>query len=87
MWLKPNSPAGDCPIRFGRHFGVRVGAVAAGKQALLAKPALATADSEWNDDAITYLQVRDFGAKFNDLAHVLMPENIAALHRRLVAVQ
>jgi hypothetical protein len=72
---------------FGRHFGVRIGAVAAGKQALLAKPALPAADGEWNDDAVAYPEVRDFGAKFDHLTHVLMPENIAALHRGLVAIK
>jgi hypothetical protein len=71
----------------GSHFGVWVRSVAARKQALLTEPALSAADSEWNDDAITDLQVRNFGAKFDDLAHILMPENIAALHGGLIAVK
>jgi len=72
---------------FGCHFGVRIGAVAARKQTLLTEPALTAADSEWNDDSITDLQVRDFGAKFDNLAHILMPENIPALHGGLIAVK
>jgi hypothetical protein len=58
---------------FGCHFGVRIGSVAARKQTLLTEPALTAADSEWNDDAITDLLVRDFGAKFDHLATTQHP--------------
>ena len=73
--------------RLGRHLGVGIGAVAAGKQTLLAKPALPAADGEWHDDAVADLEVFDCGAQLDHLAHVLMAENVAALHGRLVAVK
>jgi hypothetical protein len=72
---------------FGRHFGVRIGAVATRKQTLLTEPTLTAADSEWNNDAITDLQVRHFGAQFDHLAHVLVSEYISALHGRLISVK
>ena len=78
---------GRLPHRLGRHLGVRVGAVAAGKQALLAKPALSAADREWHDDAIANLEVFDFGAQFDHFTHVLVAENVAALHGGLIAVE
>ena len=87
MWLKPNRPAGDWPIAFCCHLRIGVGAVAARKQALLAKPALAAADGEGDDNAIADLEVFDFGAQLNHLAHVFVTENIAALHGGLVAVK
>jgi hypothetical protein len=80
-------PGRRLPHGLGCHFGVRIGSVAARKQTLLTEPALSAADSEWNDDAITDFQIRDFGAKFDDLAHILMPEDIAALHGGLIAVK
>ena len=57
------------------------------EKALLAEPALAAADGEGDDNAIADLEVFDFGAQLNHLAHVFVAENIAALHGWLVAVE
>jgi hypothetical protein len=68
------------------HFGIGVGTVATGKKALLAEPALPAANGKGNDDAIADLEIFDFGAQFNNLAHVLVAENVTPLHRWLVTV-
>ena len=39
------------------------------------------------DRFVTSQPIRDFAAKFDDLAHVLMPENIPALHGGLIAIK
>ena len=70
MWLNPNSPAGDWPIAFSAISAF--GAVAARKQALLTEPALAAANGEGDDNAIADLEVFDFGAQLDHLAHVLV---------------
>jgi hypothetical protein len=48
---------------------------------------LPAANGERNDDAVTNLEVLYFGSQFDHLAHVLVAENVAALHGRLVAVE
>ena len=87
MWLKPNRPAGEWPIALIAISAFGIGAVAAREQALLAEPALAAADRERHDDAVADLEVGDLGAQLDHLAHVLVAEDVAALHRRLVAVE
>jgi hypothetical protein len=65
---------------------VRVGVLAQGEQLLLAVPAVSASDRERNDDAVANLQVRDAAAGLHDLAHELVAEDIALLHRRDEAV-
>ena len=69
-----------------RHARVRVGVLAQRVQLVLAVPAVAAGDRERHDDAIADLQVRDAAADLDDLAHELVPEDVALLHRRDVAV-
>ena len=45
------------------------------------------ADREGHDHPVADFEVGDLRTKLDDLAHVLMAENIAALHRRLIAVE
>jgi hypothetical protein len=71
----------------GRHLGVRIGAVAARKQPFLAEPALSAANGEGHDHTVADLQVGDLGSKLDHLAHVLVAEDVAALHGRLVSVE
>jgi hypothetical protein len=75
------------PHRLRCHLGVGVGAVAAGKQALLAEPTLPTTDGEGHDDPVTNLEVRNLGSQFDHLAHVFMSEDVSTLHGRLVPVK
>jgi hypothetical protein len=53
----------------------------------LAEPALPAANGKGHDDAIADLEVFDFGAQFNNFAHVLVAENVTPLHRWLVTVE
>ena len=84
---KSEQTGGRLPHRLSRHLGIGIGAVAARKQPLLAEPALTAANGEGDDDPVTDLEVRDLGPEFDHLAHVLMTEDVAAFHGRLVAVQ
>ena len=84
---EPEQAGGRLPHRLGRHLGIRVGAVAARKQPLLAEPALTAANGEGDNDPVTDLEICDLGPELDDLAHVLMTEDVAAFHGRLVAVQ
>jgi len=45
-------------------------------------------DGEWDDDAVAHRQRRavDPGAHLDNLAHELVAEDVAVLHRRHVAV-
>jgi hypothetical protein len=78
---------GRLPHCLCRHLGVRIGSVAAREEALLAEPALPAANGERDDDAIADFEVFDFGTQFDHLAHVLVTENIAALHGGLITVE
>jgi hypothetical protein len=71
----------------GRHLRVRIGLVATREQPLVAEPALSAADRKWNHDTIPNFQIFDFGPQFDHFTHILMTEDIAALHRRLVTVK
>lgn len=75
------------PHGLDRHLGVGIGPVAEREQALLAEPALAAADREGHDDPVADPEIGDLRAELDDLAHVLMAEDVAALHRRLIAVE
>ena len=79
-----NRPAGDCPIAFAAISALGFGAVA---QPLLAEPALTAANGERHDDPVPYLEVRDLGSEVDHFAHVLVAEDVAALHGGLVAVE
>ena len=68
------------------HPRVRVGVLAHGVQLVLAGPAVAAGDRERHDDAVADLQVADAPADLDDLAHELVAEDVALLHRRDVAV-
>src|SRR3984957_11074364 len=70
----------------GRHRRVAVGALADGIVAQLALPALAAIDIEGNDDPIALPELRMSRARLDHLAHELVPEDIAALHRRHQAI-
>jgi hypothetical protein len=75
------------PHGFDSHLGVGIGAIATGKQTLLAEPAFSAADRERHDNPIAYFKICHGRTKLNDLAHVLVAKDIALLHRRLVAVK
>ena len=51
-----------------------------------AGPAVAAGDRERDDDAVADLEVVHAAADLDDLAHELVPEDVALLHRRDVAV-
>src|SRR5215203_3686714 len=61
-------------------FVIGIRAFAAREIASLAKETLAAGYREWHDHAVSDLQLLVFGADFDDLAHGLMAEDIAALH-------
>jgi hypothetical protein len=48
---------------------------------------LPAANGKGDDDAIADVEVFDFGAQFNNFAHVLVAENVTPLHRWLVTVE
>jgi hypothetical protein len=48
---------------------------------------LPAANGEGHHDPVTNLEVCDLGSQLDHLAHVLMAEDVAALHGRLIAVK
>jgi hypothetical protein len=70
----------------GRHRRVAIGALANGIIAELAPPALAAIDIEGNDDPIALPELRMSRAGLDHLAHELVTEDVAALHRRHQAI-
>ena len=68
------------------HPGVRVGVVARREQAAPAEEAVAAGDGERHDHAVADLQVRHRLADLDHLAHELVAEDVALLHRRDEAV-
>ena len=73
--------------RLDRHLGIGVGRAAGRKQSLLAEPALAAADRERHHHAVADLEVRHLRAERHNLAHILMAQNVSALHGRLIAIE
>ena len=73
-------------IHFFGNPRVRIGVVAARPQLLLAEPAAPACDGEWHQNAVARIQVLHLGAEFDDLAHELVAEDVALLHRGNVAV-
>ena len=69
-----------------RHRRVAVGALANGIIAELALAALAAIDVEGNDDPVALPKLVVSRARLDHLAHELVPEDVAALHRRHQAV-
>src|SRR5215212_6548979 len=69
--------------------GVGVGVLAARVQLGPAGEAGAAGDREGDDDAVADAQPRcvDAGADLHDLAHELVAQHVALLHRRHVAVE
>ena len=65
---------------------IGVGALAAGEEAALAEEAFAAGDGERHDHAVADLQLLVLGADLDHLAHGLVAEDVAALHRRDDAV-
>ena len=84
---KTEQPRRGMTHRLDRHLGVRIGSVAAREEALLAEEALATTDHKGDDDAVPHFQIGDLGAEFDYLAHILMAQDVALFHRRLIAVE
>ena len=68
------------------HPRVGVGVLAQRVQLLLAEAAVAAGDGERHDDAVADLQVLDRRPDLDDLAHELVAEDVALLHRRDEAV-
>src|SRR3954451_8139958 len=68
------------------HPGVRIRVLADGVELVLTRPAVAARDRERHDDAVADGEVADALADLDDLAHELVPEDVAALHGRDVAV-
>ena len=73
--------------RLDRHLGVGIGPIASREHAPLAEPALPAADREGHDHPVADFEIRDLRTKLDDLAHVFMAEDVAAFHRRLVAIE
>ena len=69
------------------HFGVGIGSIAAREEALFAEPAFATTDRERDYHAVAFPQIGNFRTHFNDFAHILVAENVALLHRRLIPIK
>jgi hypothetical protein len=84
---KAEQPGRRMTHRLNRHLGIRIGSVAAREQALLAEEALAATDRKGDDDAVSHFQIGDLGAEFDHLAHILMAQDVAVFHRRLIAVE
>ena len=71
----------------GGNFRVGVGGIAGGVERLRAEVARSAGDGEGDDDAVPLLELRHFATDFDDDAHRLVAQDVAALHRRLVAVE
>jgi hypothetical protein len=69
------------PPELSSHLGIGIGPLAAGKVAALTEEALTAGDGERHDHAIALAQFGVFRADLDHLAHRLMAEHIAALHR------
>jgi len=71
-----------------RHPRVGIAVLTARVQLGPAGPTRPARDGEWDDDAVAHRQRRavDPGAHLDDLAHELVAEDVAVLHRRHVAV-
>jgi hypothetical protein len=70
------------PHRLAGDIRVRVRGVAARVERLLAEPARAAGNRERHDHAVALFEVRHGAADFDDLAHRLVAEDVALLHRR-----
>ena len=68
------------------HPSVWVGVIAQRPQIAIAEEAATAGDSKGNDHAIAHFQILNALAGFNHLAHKLVAQNIARLHRRNIAV-
>ncbi len=60
--------------------------VTEGEQLFSAKKAFAARDVKGDDNAVADLEFFDFWPNINDLAHILMAENVTFFHRRHVAI-
>jgi hypothetical protein len=69
-----------------RRHCVRIRVLTERVELVLAVVAAPAGDRERHDDAIALLEVRHSAAGLDDLAHELVAEDVAALHRRHVAV-
>src|SRR3954467_381514 len=69
-----------------RQARVRVGVLAQRVELIPAVPAVAARDREGDDDAVADLQAGHITAGLDDLAHELVAEDVALLHRRDVPV-
>src|ERR1051325_8671091 len=74
-------PRARVPVELLEHRGVRVRVVAERPQLALAEEAVAARDRERHDHAIAALQGRRPRADLDHLAHELVPEDVAGLHR------
>ena len=79
-------PAGEWPDHLLGHPGVRVRVLAERVQLLLAAPAVAAGDRERHDHAVADLQVVHLRPDLDHLAHELVAQDVALLHRRDEAV-
>jgi hypothetical protein len=68
------------PHGLARHLCVGICSITARIESLLTEPTLTTADRKRNYDPVADRKVRDLGAEFNHLAHILMTEYVSALH-------
>src|SRR4029077_21061843 len=73
--------------RFPGNLGVTVCRVAQRPQLFLAEPTVSAANRERNNDAITFLQISNFGADLLDDPHWFVAQDIAFLHGRHEAVE
>jgi hypothetical protein len=71
---------------FDCHFVIGIGALAAGKEPVLAKETFAAGDGERHHYPIADFQLLVVGADLDDLAHVFMTEHVPAFHPRNDAV-
>ena len=79
--------AGRCVAELlGRHRRVAIGSLANRIIAEFALAALAAVDVEGNDDPVALPKFIVSRARIDHLAHELVPEDVAALHRRHQAI-
>ena len=75
------------PHRLAGHLRIRVRSVAAGKERLFAKETASAKNRKWDNDSIAYFERRHSATNLLDESHGFVPENVAALHCRHIAVE
>ena len=86
MGIAEQSGGGMTPQLLG-HLVIGVGALAARKEAFLAKETFAAGNRERNYDSVANLELLVFRPDLDNLAHGLMAQDVSLFHRRHDAVE